>query len=677
MYAAVFKEQRVKHGEQGVPCVYLGYDDTNDQFKVKEWVSGRIYYTGTGKFHPTIFPYRASPQYAQRWMNEIDAVSPAIPVSEANLAPNPMLTGPRRSSRMHDFHYSGNQRVRDIPDVDVPPGVLFVHSFGPDPNNWKQALASRYANEWIKASLEEKNSFSEHGVYELVPRSTAKGKRIYKPRAVFKIKINPPDASNPVPTLDKFKFRLTIAAYANTMTQGIDFEEKRASTVRWEASLLIFGIANQFQLNLSLFDIKTFFLYGDLPDLVFMEQHAEWEDPEHPATDWICKLRKSMYGLPQAPHRAQIKLKEVLITGGFKQTASDDCIFVWGKPGDADFAILGTHVDDLLFAGTDSGRDKTRSVLLGAFKITERRDPPCVTAVQVVRDRDNGWLKLHQAAYVDEILAAFQMENSSEISTPMDHGTAVALMDLPLPEDDDLDPGVVKQYQKLVGMLIWLHKTRPDLLFTINLAARFLKRPTAKHFALVKNRVLGYLRGTKYWGVVFQASQDNFCLSSQCDADLAGDRRTSRSTSGYFSKLGTFGAVSFHSMLERKISTSTQQAETYALAWGLRDVIWLRTLLIEIGVPVSNATRVDTDNQGTFLQSKKQVNHATAKHFRISQAFIRQCDDDGICDVCKVDTTKNHSDIFTKALGKALFFVHRAAIMGPQGPPTSSSHPAV
>ena len=115
----------------------------------------------------------------------------------------------------------------------------------------------------------------------------AEGKKIYKPRPVFKIKINPPDANNVHATIDKFKYRLTIAAFAKTMTQGIDFEEKRASTVRWEATLLLISMAVQHNFEISLIDIKTFFLYGDLEDDVFMEQPLEWEEAGHPAADWI------------------------------------------------------------------------------------------------------------------------------------------------------------------------------------------------------------------------------------------------------------------------------------------------------------------------------------------------------------------------------------------------------
>ena len=671
-YAVIYEQQRAKHDPRGVACVYLGYDDHNNQYKVKEWQSGRVYYIADCVFHPDIFPYRASPQYSQQWMNERDALTPRVPVSQPVLAPHSMTTGPRRSVRMHDHYFSGGVDVRTIPDT--PAQSHFIHTFGPDPDNWSEAMSSRYADDWIRACLEERNSFAYHGVYTLVPRAAARGKKIFKPRPVFKIKINPPDKNNAVATLDKFKYRLTIAAFAKSMKQGVDFEEKRASTVRWEANLILINMAVQHDFVISLVDIKTFFLYGDLTDDVYMEQPPEWEDPDKPAADFVCKLLKSMYGLPQAPHCAQTKLRGVLLKAGLLQSSADDCIYIWGVLGDSDFAAIGTHVDDIVLVGTAAGKSFIISVLSAVFEIKEIPDPTLITAVQVVRDKSGGWLKLHQAAYVKEILATFDMTGCNTVDTPMDPGTAHALMDLPPATSEDIDPTIVQKYQKLVGMLIWLHKTRPDLMFTINLLSRFLKTPTARHFELARSRVLKYLSGTVHFGIAFCRTEGNWTLSAQADADLAGDKITSRSTLGYFARMGTYGCVSFHSTLERKICTSTQQAETYAVAACLRDVIWIRLLLSELGATQTNPTAIDCDNQGVFLQSTKQVNHAVAKHFRINQAFIRQNGEDNISQVNKVNTQVNASDTFTKANYAAVFKQHRLTIMGPQAPLPTGSH---
>ena len=306
VYAHVYKEERAKHDPRGVPCVYQGFDDQNNQFKVKEWRTGDVYYTGDAVFHPSIFPYRASPQLAEHWMNEMDAVTPRVPVTADKPRPNAMPTGPRRSERQHGYHFSGAVDLRQLPDEDTPPDqqsdqseavdpteAHYVHSFGPDPKNWGEALASPYASEWIIASLAEKQSFLEHQVYTLVPRSEAARRKIYKPKAVFKIKINPPTKDDPHATIDKFKFRLTIAAYTKSMKQGVDYEEKRASTVRWEAILAIIAVAVKYDLDIALIDINTFFLYGHLPDLVSL----------HGATPGVgrSRLPSNRFRVPPGP----------------------------------------------------------------------------------------------------------------------------------------------------------------------------------------------------------------------------------------------------------------------------------------------------------------------------------------------------------------------------------------
>ena len=518
----------------------------------------------------------------------------------------------------------------------------------------------------------EKASFKQHKVYVLVRRDEVPtGKKIYRPRPVFKVKVNPPTKTNPEPTLDKFKFRQTIAAYTKSMKPGVDFAEKRASTVRWESTLVQFALAVMFDLEIALIDIRTFFLYGELKDEVYMEQPMEWVDPRYPASMYVCRLLRSMYGLPQAPHCAQQKLKANLTTNNtFVQTAADDCVFVSkdSTPGDENYVATGTHVDDLLAIGSSAGLNKLTATLRKDFEITEKPNPTMVTGVQIERNRSAKWLKLHQAAYVDTILKEFGQDECNPADTPMDAGLAAKFMELPVATEETKDPVLLALYRKLVGMLIWLYKTRPDMMFTINLLARYLHNATQAHFNLARGRPLRYLCGTKFHGLVFSpGAPSQWKLSGSSDSDLAGDKATSRSTLGFYSTLGEYGTVSYNCSLERKICSSTQQAETYALASMVKDTIWLRQLTHELGFGQKEATRQWTDNRGAYLQSSKQVNHATAKHFRISQAFIRNTQDDGVIKVDKVDTKENGSDMFTKgSLSLHDFRKCCLKVMGPQ-----------
>jgi hypothetical protein len=264
------------------------------------------------------------------------------------------------------------------------------------------------------------------------------------------------------------------------------------------------------------------------------------------------------------------------------------------------------------------------------------------------------------------------MQDCTPVDTPMDPGTAKELMSMELATPETIDARVRQSYRKLVGMLIWLYRTRVDLLYAIGLAARFLHLPTEKHFTLVRNRILRYLRGTVYRGIVFFAKGKEWVLSGQGDFAFADDIRTCRSTRGHFLRLGSYGVVSANSTLERKISTSTQQAETYSLAALCRDTVYVRQLLGDLGCVQYDPTGLGTDNAGTHQQSTKQVNHATAKHFRVSQAYIRSLGNEKAIEVVKVGTSVNAADMFTKALPTASFVRHREAVMGPQSPPARS-----
>lgn len=144
-YAHVFAEECGKGDERTIPCVYMGFDDDNDSFIAKEWATVRIMYTVDGDFHPKMFPYRTDPRYSVSWVREHDSVFPTGEVSN----PNPALHAvpARRSERHHDYLWSGGRRLDQISDEDVDPEpeqedqlINFVHNFGPDPDNWEEAL---------------------------------------------------------------------------------------------------------------------------------------------------------------------------------------------------------------------------------------------------------------------------------------------------------------------------------------------------------------------------------------------------------------------------------------------------------------------------------------------------------------------------------------------------------
>jgi hypothetical protein len=299
-----------------------------------------------------------------------------------------------------------------------------------------------------------------------------------------------------------------------------------------------------------------------------------------------------------------------------------------------------------------------------SFTITEIRNPDVVAGTQVERNREAGYLKLHQMAYTRALLDKYDMLDCRSVDTPIDPGTAQALMLLPT---TPADPVALKEYQGAAGAIIWL-KTRPDMAFTVNLFFRFLSCATRQHLILLLGRPLRYLKGMQAYGIVFQAGTGEWKLSGASDSDLAGDLTTSRSISGYHTKLGKYGAIVASNKLERKISTSIGQAETYAMVSLVKEMVWERHLLHELRHAQSGPTLVATYNDRVMKESTKAINHSGAKHYRIGQAYIRSNGEDNTVKVEGIDTADNPADIFTKALAVSALTRHRDTIMGPQTP---------
>jgi hypothetical protein len=453
------------------------------------------------------------------------------------------------------------------------------------------------------------------------------------------------------------------------LTEGIDYQEKNASTVRWAALKMLLAIAVKLNYDTFLIDIATFFLYGDLDEEVYMEFPMRWAENGQDPPDYVWLLKKGVYGWPAASNGAQKKLKSVLTESKkFKQLSNDDCIFISADPSSDGYCATGSHVDDLFTIGDAKGVPLLIETLEKEFKIKIITNPTSITGVQLVRNREKKWAKLHLTEYTEKLLEDEQMLNSHPVSVPIDAGTTKAVMLLP---QDDHSPESIKLFQGLLGKLMWLCcRTRPDLNYVINLFSRFVRCASMKHYNFLHDRPLRYLNGTRDYGLVYFPGKEEWRLSGSSDSDLAGDLSSSRSILSYHTRIGQYGNLSSSSSMERKICTSTGQAETYAFFNLLKEVIWERNLLSELGFPQQNPTYCYSDNDGVIIQSTKVVNHATAKHYRIAQAFIRQVCADGVAKAIPIHTSLNPSDIGTKpSLSASTFQRHVLSIMGPQQNP--------
>lgn len=175
-------------------------------------------------------------------------------------------------------------------------------------------------------------------------------------------------------------------------------------------------------------------------------------------------------------------------------------------------------------------------------------------------------------------------------------------------------------YQQLIGKLIYLTLTRPDISFPIHVLSKFMHNPTTAHLQAAK-RILRYLSGTLNQGILL-ASSSTATLTAYCDSDWAGCPNTRRSTSGFCVLLG-HSPISWKSKRQTVVARSTAEAEYMSMVLAVCEVMWLKQLLKDLGLKNKTSTPIYCDNQAAIAISANPVHHEKTKHVDIDCHFIR------------------------------------------------------
>ena len=175
------------------------------------------------------------------------------------------------------------------------------------------------------------------------------------------------------------------------------------------------------------------------------------------------------------------------------------------------------------------------------------------------------------------------------------------------------------QYQRLVGKLIYLTHTHPDISFTVSLASQFLNNPSEDHLEAV-NSIFMYLKKDPGKGLLFKETVSR-SLEVYTDADWAGSPSDRRSTSGYCSYVWG-NLVTWRSKKQPVVARSSAEAEFRALAQGIYEGMWLKRLLDELEIPITGPIGMMYDNQSAIAIAKNPVHHDRMKHVEIDRHFI-------------------------------------------------------
>jgi hypothetical protein len=204
----------------------------------------------------------------------------------------------------------------------------------------------------------------------------------------------------------------------------------------------------------------------------------------------------------------------------------------------------------------------------------------------------------------------------------------------------------------LVGSLLYLTHTHPDLSFVVVLVARYMKTPHEIHWKAAK-RILRYVRGTVQFGIHY-SSGGTPLLVGFTDSDWAGDPDDRKSTIGYVFSLGS-GPVTWACKKQQAIALSSAEAEYRATVNASQEALWLRQILSEFGFQHQHPTRLWCDNQSAIKLAKDPVQHQRSKHIELHMHFIRKLIHDQVIEVLFCPTEDQVADIFTKSLTEAKF----------------------
>ncbi|GJX01291.1 retrovirus-related pol polyprotein from transposon TNT 1-94 [Tanacetum coccineum] len=265
---------------------------------------------------------------------------------------------------------------------------------------------------------------------------------------------------------DVLKNKARLVAKGYRQEEGLDFEESFAPVARLEA-IRIF-LANVASKNMTVYqmDMKIAFLNGELKEEVYVSQPEGFVDPERP--HHVYRLKKALYGLKQAPRAWYDTLSEFLLAQGFSKGVVDPTLFIW-KIGKHTLHVQ-IYVDDIIFASTDPKVcNRFSNEMSSKFQMSMMGQISFFLGLQISQNPRG--IFINQSKYANEILKKFEFHKSDPVDTPMVERTKL---------DEDLSgiPVDQTQYRSMIGSLMYLTASRPDLVFAVCMCARYQSKHT-------------------------------------------------------------------------------------------------------------------------------------------------------------------------------------------------------
>ncbi|CAL2274238.1 unnamed protein product [Prunus armeniaca] len=507
-----------------------------------------------------------------------------------------------------------------------PRHLSFVNSIScsVEPSSFAEANSDP---RWREAMDSELAALADNHTWTLTPLPP--GKFPIACKWVYKIK-HRADGS-----VERYKARLVAKGF--TQTEGLDYHETFSPTAKMITVRCLLAIAASQHWVIQQLDVHNAFLHGDLHEEIYMSPPPGLR---RQGENLVCRLHKSLYGLKQASRQWFAKFTEAILAAGFIQSKADYSLFT-RKVGKS-FTTLLIYVDDILITGNDiDAINSLKSFLHTRFRIKDLGDLKYFLGIEVSRSKKG--IYVSQRKYALEILKDYGFLGARPVDFPMEEAK--------LSDKGELlkDP---EKYRRLVGRLLYLTITRPDITYSVHVLSRFMHQLRLPHMDAAL-RVVRYLKSTPGQGLLFQ-SDNKLDLIAYCDSDWAGCLITRRSTTGYCVFLGN-SLISWRTKRQRTVSLSSAEAEYRAMASTCCEVTWLRFLLQDLHLPSSEASHMYCDNQAALHIAANPVFHERTRHIEMDCHFIRDKIIDGTVSTWHVNSSQQLADTFTKPLGKEKF----------------------
>lgn len=482
--------------------------------------------------------------------------------------------------------------------------------------------------EWRKTMAEELAALEANNTWTV--QTLPPGKITIGCKWVYKAKLKA-DGS-----LDRYKARLVAQGF--TQQAGIDFQDTFSPVAKLTTVRLLLSIAAQLNWNFLQLDINNAFLNGELREEVYMKLPKGYPIQ---GENIVCMLNKSLYGLRQASRQWFHKFSSTVLKLGFVQSTADHSLFSMGSG--PQLVILLVYVDDIILAGPDlSLIHKVQTWLEENFKLKIIGDLKYFLGLEIAKSTKG--IHLCQRKYAVQLLQDTGYISAKRLPIPMDPNIHLNDVDGdPLPD--------VSMYRRLIGRLMYLTISRPDITFAVNRLSQFLAAPRTPHLNAV-HHLLQYIKGTPVQGIFFPANS-SLRLSAYVDAEWGSCQITRKSTSGFCIFLGE-SLVAWKSKKQPTVARSSAEAEYRALAALTSELLWIKQLLRVFEVPITSVM-IFCDSNSAIQLASNPPSHERSKHIDIDCHFIREHVGTGFLNLVYVPSHQQLVDPLTEALPRVLF----------------------